>query len=152
MAVAPRLSLVTLGVVDLERAKAFYQALGWSPVSEADDVCFFTLAGAHLALYSWQAAAEDAGLPAAMEADGGPGRMLRFRGVSLAMNLDSPADVDAAVAEAEAAGATTLVPPHQTFWGGYGAHFADPDGHVWEVAHNPFWPIGEDGRPQIPPG
>lgn len=152
MAVAPRLSLVTLGVVDMERAKDFYLRLGWSPTSEGEDVCFFSLAGAHIALYDWKSAAEDCSLPPALDADGGPGRMLRFRGISLAMNLDNEADVDSAYSEAIDAGGTALVPPHKTFWGGYGAHFSDPDGHIWEIAYNPFWPIGPDGRPQIPPG
>jgi len=144
VAVPPRLSLVTLGVSDLGRARAFYRALGWDPVADDnDDVCFFSMAGAHLALWGNADLAADA----QVTLDDDPAA--RFRGVSLAMNLDTPEAVDAAMAEAVAAGARVLTEAHETFWGGYNGYFADPDGHVWEVAHNPGWPIGPDGRPVI---
>ena len=143
-AVPARLSLVTLGVADLDRATAFYTALGWplSSRSVPGEVSFFRTAGGLLALWGNREIAADAGLPERTGTD--------FRGVSLAMNLDSEADVDAAMATAEAAGATIVRPAGKTEWGGYAGLFTDPDGHLWEVAHNPFWPIGDDGRPILP--
>lgn len=142
--VRPRVSLVTLGVSDLARATAFYQALGW-PLSSASvpgEVSFFDTAGGLLALWGNAELAADAGL-APPAGDG-------FRGVSLAANLDTPQEVDAALAAAAAAGGTVVRAARKADWGGYTAYFADPDGHLWEVAHNPFWPIGPDGRPQLP--
>jgi predicted lactoylglutathione lyase len=131
-----RVSLVTLGVTDLARARAFYEALGWKTgAAPADDVVFFQAGGMILALWGRDDLAEDSGVTDS----GGWG------GMALAYNTNSPEEVDAVIAEAEAAGAT--VPRHgaETFWGGYSAVFIDPDGHVWEVAHNPHWTIADDG-------
>ncbi|MBK7664961.1 MAG: VOC family protein [Candidatus Methylophosphatis roskildensis] len=129
----PRLSLVTLGVADLARAIAFYRdglGLPLRPES-AGDIAFFGLAGAWLALYPRNALAEDA-----LSAPQGSG----FRGFTLAHNLRSEAEVDALLAQACAAGATLVKPAQKTFWGGYSGYFADPDGFLWEIAHNPhFW-------------
>jgi predicted lactoylglutathione lyase len=144
MAVPARVSLVTLGVADVTRSTAFYQALGFepSPASVAGDVTFFRTAGAILALWGAGDLAADS------LADGVPGP--GFRGVALAINLGSEAEVDAAFATAEAAGAVIVKPPVRTEWGGYSGYFADPDGHAWEVAHNPGWPLGPDGLPRLP--
>lgn len=134
--IAPRLSLVTLGVADVARAEAFYRALGWDvAVSDATDegdgdFRLFRTQGAYLALYADAALREDAGA-----AGGGP--LPAYRGVALAANLDSPEDVDAALAAAEAAGGRVTKPGHAAGWGGYTGYFADPDGHAWEVAYNP---------------
>ena len=131
-----RLSLITLGVADLARARAFYEALGWrTNAGPDDDVVFFQANRMVVALWSRDRLAEDSGV----EDNGGWG------GITLAHNVASPADVDAVIAEAEAAGAR--IPRHgaPTFWGGYSGMFVDPDGHPWEVAHNPRWEIGADG-------
>ncbi len=128
-----RLSVVTLGVADMARATAFYEALGWQRIGKRDGnapTLFKIGAGLLLALYPWTLLAADATLPP--EGEG-------FRGITLAQNLASPEEVDAAMADAAAAGATILKPAAPTFWGGYGGYFADPDGHVWEIAHNPYW-------------
>jgi predicted lactoylglutathione lyase len=132
-----RVSLVTLGVADLPRARAFYEALGWTTnAGPEDDVVFFQAGGMILALWGREALAEDCGV----EDTGGA-----FSGMALAHNVGSPAEVDAVVAEAEAAGATVSHPPAATFWGGYSGVFLDLDGHPWEVAHNPHWTLAEDG-------
>jgi catechol 2,3-dioxygenase-like lactoylglutathione lyase family enzyme len=145
MAVPARVSLVTLGVTDLARSTAFYEALGWRRSSASVDgvVGFFDTAGGLLALWGEDALAEDAG----QEAAAAPAA---FRGVALAINLESPERVDAAFEEIRSAGGEIVKPPQPTDWGGYSGYFADPDGHLWEVAHNPSWPIGADGRPQLP--
>src|SRR2546421_9835064 len=131
-----RVSLVTLGVRDLERARAFYEALGWKTgAAPGDDVVFFQAGGMIVALWGREQLAEDSGV----EDAGGWG------GITLAHNVRSPAEVDAVIAEAEAAGATIARPGAQTFWGGYSGAFTDPDGHPWEVAHNPHWQIADDG-------
>jgi predicted lactoylglutathione lyase len=142
MAVAPRVSLVTLGVRDVAVAEAFYRALGWEvAIAAADGFRLFRTSGAYLALWPAESLWADAGVPAPAEP--------RFGGVALAMNLDSPADVDQALATAAAAGGTLLKPASFLDWGMYHGHVADPDGHVWEIAFNPDWPIGDDGRPVI---
>ncbi|MBA2536576.1 MAG: VOC family protein [Actinobacteria bacterium] len=131
-----RLSLVTLGVHDLGRARRFYEALGWATGAKPeDDVVFFQAGGTIVALWDRGNLAEDSGV----NDTGGWG------GVTLAHNVRSPAEVDAVIVEAEAAGAA--IPRHggETFWGGYSGVFVDPDGHPWEVAHNPHWTLGEDG-------
>ncbi len=131
-----RLSLVTLGVADLARARAFYEALGWaSGAGPDDDVVFFQAGGAIVALWGREQLAEDS----AVEDAGGWG------GITLAHNVRSPAEVDAVLAEAEGAGATIGRAGAPTFWGGYSGVFRDPDGHAWEVAHNPHWTLAEDG-------
>ncbi|HEU5361709.1 MAG TPA: VOC family protein [Gaiellaceae bacterium] len=131
-----RLSLVTLGVRDLQRARAFYEAVGWRTRAEPGDaVVFFQAGGMIVALWSRESLAEDSGV----EDAGGWG------GVTLAYNARSPEDVDAVVEEARRAGARVAREPAATFWGGYSGVFVDPDGHPWEVAHNPHWTVREDG-------
>jgi predicted lactoylglutathione lyase len=131
-----RVSLITLGVRDLSRAKAFYEALGWTSVpDDNDDVAFFQTSGSVLALWARDQLAEDS----VVEDGNGWG------GVTLAQNVRSPAEVDSVLAEAEAAGARIGRPGAETFWGGYSGIFIDPEGHPWEVAHNPGWKLAEDG-------
>jgi catechol 2,3-dioxygenase-like lactoylglutathione lyase family enzyme len=131
-----RLSLITLGVADLARARAFYEALDWtSGAEEEDDVVFFQAGGTIVALWGRDQLAEDT----VVEDNGGWG------GITLAHNVRSPAEVDAVLAEAEGAGGTILRPGAETFWGGYSGVFIDPDGHPWEVAHNPHWTLHDDG-------
>jgi catechol 2,3-dioxygenase-like lactoylglutathione lyase family enzyme len=134
-----RINLVTLGVTDLDRSTEFYRALGWplSSSSVTGEVSFFGIGGCVLALFGHEALADDA----AVERAEPPA----FRGVSLAVNVASPAEVDAAIAAAVAAGATVTKPGQPVFWGGYNGYFADPDGHLWEVAHNPYWSMDERG-------
>lgn len=132
-----RLSLITLGVDDLARARRFYEhGLGWTPLQALDEVCFYQLPGLALALFGREALAEDAQRPI----DG------RFSGVAIAINEPSVADVDRLFAEVQAAGATILKRPQATSWGGYCGYFADLDGHVWEIAYNPGCTIHPDGR------
>lgn len=138
----PRISLVTLGVSDLARATTFYQRLGWPQVADAGDgVSIFRTAGALLSLFPSADLAADAGVPSA--GDG-------FRHVALAINVASAQEVDAALDAALAAGGTLIKQGQQVFWGGYSGYFADPDGHLWEVAHNPLWPLDAAGLPVIP--
>jgi uncharacterized protein len=137
-----RLSLVTLGVSDLARARAFYEALGWTTGADPDDdVVFFQAGGAIVALWGRGQLAEDS----AIEDSGGWG------GVTFAYNTRSPAEVDAVMAEAEAAGATIARRAGETFWGGYSGVFHDPDGHPWEIAHNPHWTLDDDGSVKLAP-
>jgi uncharacterized protein len=138
MSVPQRLSIVTLGVADLAVSTAFYESLGWRRSSSSmNEITMFQLEGSVLALYQREALAEDAQVPAM-----GTG----FRGVTLALNCADPDEVDAVFAEWVAAGATPQVTPHKAFWGGYSSYVADPDGHLWEIAHNPYSEIGSDGR------
>ena len=131
-----RLSLVTLGVSDLSRARQFYDALGWRSNTDPEmDVVFYQAGGMILALWGRGQLAEDS----VMTDSGGWG------GVTLAYNARSPEEVDAVLEEARAAGATIGRPGAETFWGGYSGIFIDPDGHPWEVAHNPHWTIKADG-------
>jgi predicted lactoylglutathione lyase len=135
-----RVSLITLGVTDLLRARRFYEAVGWSTNAEpGDEVVFFQTGEMVVALWDRSKLAEDS----CVEDDGGWG------GVTLALNFGSPAEVDAAIEEARAAGATIGREPAETFWGGYSGVFIDPDGHPWEVAHNPRWTITEDGGTRL---
>jgi len=139
--VEQRVSLITLGVRDLSRAVAFYRALGWEPVpDENDDVFFFQTGGIIVALWGRDQLAEDSGV------EDGNG----WGGVTLAHNVRSPAEVDAVIEQARAAGARIAREPGPAFWGGHTAVFVDPDGHPWEVAHNPGWTIREDGSVQLP--
>jgi uncharacterized protein len=134
--VEQRLSLVTLGVSDLPRARAFYEALGWVTRAEpGQDIVFFQAGGMIVALWSRPELAEDSGV----EDSGGWG------GVTLAHIVRSAAEVDAVIEEARSAGGAITREPGETFWGGYSAMFSDPDGHPWEVAHNPRWTIADDG-------
>jgi uncharacterized protein len=132
-----RLSLLTLGVKDVGSARAFYERLGWEAADSSGDIAFFQLPGMIFALWDRAKLAEDSGLPLS---DGGAG------GISTpAIILGTTDEVDAAIAEAEAAGARIARPGAPTFWGGYSGVFVDPDGHAWEIAHNPHWTIGPDG-------
>jgi hypothetical protein len=136
-----RLSLVTLGVDDLARARGFYEGgLGWKRGNDNPDVAFYQMPGMILALWSRASLAADAGVS-------DPGAA--FAGLALAYNARSREEVDAVLAEAKAAGGTVVKPASDTFWGGYSGYFADPDGHLWEVAHNPFWTIAEDGSVRL---
>jgi predicted lactoylglutathione lyase len=138
--VEQRLTLITLGVADLRRSRAFYEALGWkSGAGPDDDVVFFQAGDLVVALWSRESLAEDSGVTDT----GGWG------GVTLAHNVRSPAEVDAVIAEAEAAGATIPRRGAETFWGGYSGIFVDPDGHPWEVAHNPHWELTEEGAVRL---
>jgi hypothetical protein len=131
-----RVSLITLGVADVARSRAFYETLGWTTGAEpGDDVVFFQAGGMIVALWDRTRLAEDSVVPDA----GGWG------GITLAHNVRSAAEVDAVLAEAAAAGATVARTGAETFWGGYSGVFVDPDGHAWEIAHNPFWVLAEDG-------
>jgi predicted lactoylglutathione lyase len=136
-----RVSLVTLGVANLERAVGFYEALGWTPGNDwrAQDVAFFETGGIVFALWSREELTADS----AVEDSGGWG------GVTLAYNTRSNEEVDAVIEEAREAGAKIGREPADTFYGGYSGIFIDPDGHPWEVAHNPHWTIEEDGSVRI---
>ena len=138
-----RLSLITLGVADLVRARAFYEGgLGWRLADvPGEGIAFYQLGGIALALYPWDALAEDA---QQTPTRGG------FAGVTLAYNGRSKAEVDQVLARAVAAGAKLVKPAQQVFWGGYSGYFADPDGHLWEVAFNPFFPLAADGALVLP--
>ena len=138
----PRLSLITLGVADVARARAFYEALGWRASNASQDgVAFFQANGIALALYGRAALAEDAEVE-----DTGSG----FSGIALAQNLPSQTEVDELYAEALNAGATPVKAPRKAIWGGYSGYFADPDGHLWEVAWNPFFPLDAAGNLHLP--
>ena len=134
-----RLSLITLGVRDVSRARAFYEALGWRLDGGVDDdtdhIAFFQVGGLIVALWDRGKLATDSGVT----------DMGGWGGVTLAYNVRSPEEVDAVLAEAREAGATIPRAGAATFWGGYSGVFVDPDGHPWEVAHNPFWTIADDG-------
>ena len=139
-----RVTMVTLGVADMAAARAFYcDGLGWRESAASNEsVSFIEVGGVVLGLYGWAPLAEDAGV-----ASDGSG----FRGVALAHNVGSEADVDRVLSEAVGAGATLVKAAEKVFWGGYSGYFADPDGHLWEVAHNPFSPLDADGRMTLPP-
>jgi predicted lactoylglutathione lyase len=137
-----RVSLITLGVADLERSRKFYERLGWRrSMANAEGVVFFQTGGMALALYPRRDLAKDANL-----ADDGRG----FSGISLAYNARNREDVDSVLAEAEAAGAKILKPAQTAFWGGYSGYFSDPDGFPWEVAWNPSFLIADDGSIKVP--
>jgi predicted lactoylglutathione lyase len=136
MTVPNRISIITLGVSDLARATSFYESLGWTNSATVPSIAFFEMQGSVLGLYEWSALA-DAKVPA----DGSG-----FRGVALAMNVGSIEEVDAVFAEWVAAGATPRVDPHTAFWGGYSSYVADLDGHLWELAYNPYATLTDDGR------
>jgi predicted lactoylglutathione lyase len=134
-----RLSLVTLGVADMGRARAFYDALGWSGESPDGDVVFYQAPGMIVALWSRAKLAADS-----VVTDGGG-----WGGVTFAICLESPDAVDRVLTQAEAAGATIGRAGATTFWGGYSGIFVDPDGHPWEVAHNPGFVLGDDGSTRL---
>jgi catechol 2,3-dioxygenase-like lactoylglutathione lyase family enzyme len=144
MTVPARLSIVTLGVDDLDRSIAFYEELGWErrPSSIEGSIAWFGTADTHVGLFRWDELAVDAALPATPRAP--------FGGITLAINVESPEAVEAGLADAVAAGASLLKPATVADWGGVSGYFADPDGHPWEIAYNPGFPIGADGRVRIP--
>lgn len=135
------ISLITLGVADLERSRAFYAALGWEAAQAPEGVVFIQLAGQVLALFGIDDLAED------MKAERSG---LGTGAITLARNFATEAEVDAAFGLALSAGAAVLKRPEKVFWGGYSGYFADPDGHVWELAMNPFWNLGADGTLTLP--
>jgi catechol 2,3-dioxygenase-like lactoylglutathione lyase family enzyme len=137
-----RLSIVTLGVSDLERSREFYERLGWrKSIASSASITFFQAGGMALALYPRVELAKDANVLA--QGNG-------FAGVTLAYNTRGRGEVDEVLSEAERAGARILKPAQEAFWGGYSGYFADPDGFLWEVAWNPFFTIAENGALQIP--
>lgn len=142
MSLDRRISLITLGVADVARSTAFYARLGFRQSSASQDsVTFIQLKGTVLALFAREALAQDAGVE-----NTPPG----FSGVTLAHNVSSPTGVDAVIKFAVSCGATLVKKPEKVFWGGYSGYFADPDGHLWEVAHNPFFPMDEHGHIVLP--
>ncbi len=137
-----RVTLITLGVTDLPAARAFYRRLGWVEHGASQDgVAFYQMHGAVLGLFGRSDLAADQGRPDAVLGTGA---------VTLAQNFATEAEVDAAYAAALAAGGTGLKAPEKVFWGGYSGYWSDPDGHVWEVAMNPFWPLNSDGSLTLP--
>jgi catechol 2,3-dioxygenase-like lactoylglutathione lyase family enzyme len=144
--VAPNLSIVTLGVTDLERSIRFYSDLGWEQRGDvANEIVWFKTSGSWVGLFGYEALAEDAGLEAP-PVDEQPA----YRGVTLAINLPTEDAVDLAFVRVREVGGTIVKPPAHTAWGGYSGYFADPDGIVWEIARNPGFPIDEHGRVEIP--
>ena len=141
--ICQRLNVVTLGVADVARSRRFYEALGWraSASQSSQGVAFFQMSSTVLALFGRKALAEDAGV-----ADSAPG----FAGVTMAWCEPDRAEVDRALEAALGAGARLVKPAQPTFWGGYSGYFADPDGHLWGVAHNPFWALTADGGIRMP--
>lgn len=138
----PRITLITLGVSDLDRSIAFYrEGLGLPKRDGPEGIAFFETSGTWLSLYPRHKLAEDATIPA--EGSG-------FRGFALAHNVASPEEVDALLARAVEAGAKLLKPGQKVSWGGYSGYFADPDGHAWEVVWNPHWELAEDGSLKLP--
>lgn len=137
-----RVTLITLGVADLDRARDFYARWGWVPhPSSAPGVSFYQMNGAALALFGMDDLAKD---------QGRPGATLGTGAVTLAQNCADDAETDAVFQAALEAGATCLKSPEKVFWGGYSGYFTDPDGHVWEIATNPFWPLADDGGLTLP--
>jgi catechol 2,3-dioxygenase-like lactoylglutathione lyase family enzyme len=139
MSVPARISIVTLGVDDLQRSRAFYEALGWDVAGGVDgEICWFRTADSYLGLFGREALAQDARLRSEPRAE--------FGGITLAINVENEEAVTAALEAAVTAGARILKPAERQDWGGFSGYFADPDGHPWEIAYNPSFPIGEDGR------
>ncbi|MGW1680844.1 VOC family protein [Saccharopolyspora sp. NPDC002376] len=136
-----RISLITLGVDDLQRARAFYEALGWQG-QEIEETAFYQTGGSAFVLWSREKLAADCGLPDAHRNG--------FSGITLAHNTRSEDEVDDIMAAASEAGATVTKPAARTFYGGYAGIFLDPDGHLWEIAYNPGFPLAEDGSLTVP--
>ena len=142
MSIPPNFSIVTLGVADLERSMAFYRALGWEQRGDPSaGITWFRTSGTWIGLFGYEALAVDVGLPADAPA--------AYRGITLALNFGAAADVDAAFDTAIDAGARLVKPPTLADWGGYSGYFADPDGHLWEVAFAPGFPVAADGTIEI---
>jgi len=130
--------MITLAVADLERSRVFYSALGWEEAKGGNDkIAFYKIAGQFFALYNKEDLTKDLGMPIHARSTGT---------ITLATNYNSPNDVDKAFADAIGAGAIAITKPAEVFWGGYSGNFADPDGHLWEVAHNPFWTLDDAGQ------
>jgi predicted lactoylglutathione lyase len=140
---SPHISLITLGVADVGKATSFYERLGFvrSKKASQGSVSFFRAGTVVLALWSREEQRKDGGAHEIWTGNGG---------TCVAQNVGSERDVDEAMAKAKAAGARILKPAGKTFWGGNNGYFADPDGHLWEIAHNPFWPLEADGRVVLP--
>ncbi|MEE9426673.1 MAG: VOC family protein [Paracoccaceae bacterium] len=136
-----RVTLITLGVDDLKRSAKFYADLGWKSTRNQEGIVFYQINGMVLGLFGRGPLAKDQGRP---DAQLGTGAM------TLAQNFRTIDEVDAAYARALSVGATSLKAPENVFWGGYSGYYSDPDGHVWEVAHNPFWPLNDDGSLTLP--
>ncbi|MGD1925352.1 MAG: VOC family protein [Paracoccaceae bacterium] len=137
-----RVSMITLGVADLERAGAFYSALGWQKAAESQPgITFYQCPGMVLGLFPLDELAKD---------QGRPGAHLGSGAMNIAQNQPDRQAVDAVFEQAIGAGATSMKPPQEVFWGGYSGYFADPDGHAWEIAHNPFFPLARDGTLTLP--
>lgn len=136
-----RVSLLTLGVADVSRAREFYERLGWRG-QEVEETVFFQVGGMAVVLWHQDKLAADAGLE--RRSDGG------FRGCAVAQNVRERDEVDAVLAEAQAAGGSVVRPAAETFYGGYAGYFTDPDGHAWEIAYNPGFSLGEDGSLTLP--
>ena len=139
-----RISLVTLGVDDLDRSQAFYEALGWSG-QRVEGTVFFQAGGSGVVLWGRDQLADDAGVAATVDTANG-----QFGGIALAHNVRSSGEVDEILATAEAAGAVITAPAATTFYGGYAGYFTDPDGHAWEIAHNPGFTLDDDGNLILP--
>lgn len=132
-----RVTLITLSVADLEKSRSFYAKLGWREAEGGNDkIAFYRLSGQYLALYDRKSLVADIGIPIKQRATGA---------ISLSTNYPTEAQVDAAYAAANKAGAVLMVTPAKTDWGGYSGSYTDPDGHLWEVACNPFWPLDDSG-------
>lgn len=143
MGVPARLGIVTLGVSDLARSVAFYEALGWEKTASSNEaIAWFRAGGTHVGLFPYDELAADASLE--------PGRGEGFGGITLAISVPSEDEVTAALDAAAAAGGTIIKPAVKADWGGFSGYFADPDGYPWEVAHNPHFPLDADGRLTIP--
>jgi uncharacterized protein len=136
-----RITLITLGVADLAASRAFYARLGWVDHGSQPGVAFYQMHGAVLGLFGRDDLAKD---------QGRKGVTLGTGAITLAQNFATEAEVDAAFAAALQAGGTALKAPEKVFWGGYSGYWADPDGHVWELAMNPFWPLAADGSLTLP--
>ena len=139
MSVPARLSIVTLGVDDVARSRAFYEALGWEVAGAVgEEICWFRTSDSYIGIFGREDLARDAGLRSEPTAE--------FGGITLAINVENEEAVSAALEAAVTAGGRILKPGTRMDWGGFSGYFADPDGHPWEVAHNPTFPIDEDGR------
>lgn len=143
MTIPARISIVTLGVGDLPRSIAFYEALGWERAAASNEaICWFRTADTNLGLFPYEELAADAHLPSTPRSP--------FGGMTLAINVENEAAVDEAMETARRAGAMVIKEPQRAEWGGYSGYFADPDGYPWEVAYNPHFPIDGEGRVRIP--
>ncbi len=143
----PRISLITLGVSDLERATTFYRdVVGWELADSTPMISFFDLGGVVFSLYPHTEMVKEW----ATETDASLAQIPDYRGFALAHNVASEEEVDEIFARLKERGAEILMPPRKVFWGGYSGYFADLDGHLWEVAHNPFFPLDESGRVTLP--